>query len=348
MDQSSGNFLLANHQPKAPISSLNAFTFCRPSAMRCSHSSSVPEANEVRLELQDYLGRTGMAPPDFASRINYSGETVYSFLNGRYSRISSNDTRIRAAIRDFIAAHPIAAPAISTGKLYETENARLLRRYFYEALDHRRAYYLYGAPGTQKTYVLQHLIAELNRSEIAKNGEGRRAYYIYVRQGIRSNDLMKRVAESCGAIALGKTDRLLSNIRFDLGRHKALLVFDEAQHLSIECLETIRELLDQPPHCGLLFAGTHELEEMFTRQALELEQWRSRFHAGQSLPGISEDEAAEIVHSERGVRLSQQKIQRLISKSRITDLRNGGKYSYVSARRLFWVIRELQTSKRSS
>jgi hypothetical protein len=40
--------------------------------------------------------------------------------------------------------------------------------------------------------------------------------------------------------------------------------------------------------------------------------------------------------------LSQRKIQKLISKSRITDLRNGGKYSYVSARRLFWVIRELQ------
>ena len=121
-----------------------------------------------------------------------------------------------------------------------------------------------------------------------------------------------------------------------------LLVFDEAQHLSIECLETIRELLDQSPHCGLLFAGTHELEAIFTRQALELEQWRSRFHAGQALPGISEEEAATIVHSELGLGLSQRKIQRLISKSRITDLRNGGQHSYVSARRLFWVIRELQ------
>ena len=222
----------------------------------------------------------------------------------------------------------------------------MLRRYFHEALDHRRAYYLYGAPGTQKTYVLQHLIAELNRSEIAKNGEGRRAYYIYVRQGIRSLDLMKRVAESCGAIGLGTVDRILRNLRFDLSQRKVLLVFDEAQHLSIECLETIQELLDLPPHCGLLFAGTHELEEIFTRQALELEQWRSRFHAGQALPGISEDEASEIVHSELGRELSQQKIQRLISKSRITDLRNGGKYTYVSARRLFWVIRELQVARR--
>jgi hypothetical protein len=79
--------------------------------------------------------------------------------------------------------------------------------------------------------------------------------------------------------------------------------------------------------CGLLFAGTHELEQIFTRQALELEQWRSRFHAGQALPGISEEEAATIVHSELGLGLSQRKIQKLISKSRITDLRNGGKHT---------------------
>jgi DNA transposition AAA+ family ATPase len=307
-------------------------------------AATLPEAKEVRLELRDYLARTGMALSDFAHRINYSRETVFCFLNGSYSRVSSNDCNVRAAIRDFIAAHPIARPTLSTTKPYDTENARLLGKYFYEALDHGRAYYLYGAPGTQKTYVLQHLIAELNRSEIAKNGKGRRAYYIYVRQGIRSLDLMKRVAESCGAIGLGTVDRILRNLRFDLSQRKVLLVFDEAQHLSIECLETIRELLDQPPHCGLLFAGTHELEEIFTRQALELEQWRSRFHAGQALPGISDQEATEIVHHELGFRLSEQKVQRLIAKSRITDLRHGGRHDYVSARRLFWVIRELQAS----
>jgi hypothetical protein len=46
-------------------------------------AANVPEATEVRLELQDYLARTGMAPPDFARRINYSRETVYQFLNGQ-------------------------------------------------------------------------------------------------------------------------------------------------------------------------------------------------------------------------------------------------------------------------
>jgi hypothetical protein len=42
------------------------------------------------------------------------------------------------------------------------------------------------------------------------------------------------------------------------------------------------------------------------------------------------------------VGLSERKIQKLISKSRITDLHNGGQHCYVSARRLFWVIRVLQ------
>jgi hypothetical protein len=50
----------------------------------------------------------------------------------------------------------------------------------------------------------------------------------------------------------------------------------------------------------MLFAGTHEPEQISTRQALELKQWRYRFHAGQALPGISEEEAADIVHSELG------------------------------------------------
>ncbi len=48
------------------------------------------------------------------------------------------------------------------------------------------------------------------------------------------------------------------------------------------------------------------------------------------------------MHSELGGELSPRKIQKLIAKSRITDLRSGGQHSYVSARRLFCVIRELQ------
>jgi hypothetical protein len=56
---------------------------------------------------------------------------------------------------------------------------------------------------------------------------------------------------------MGTVDRILRNLRFDLGQRKVLLVF-----------------------------------------------------AGQALPGISDEEAADIVHSELGLGLSQRKIQR--------------------------------------
>jgi hypothetical protein len=67
------------------------------------------------------------------------------------------------------------------------------------------------------------------------------------------------------------------------------------------------------------------------------------------MPGISEEDVVAIAHSERGWGLSQRRIQKLIAKSRITDLRHGGHHNYVSARQLFWVIRELQAvAKRES
>lgn len=299
-------------------------------------------SQEVRIQLQDYLARTGLAVVDFAHRINQSHKLLYSFLAGAYYD-SAHDAALGAAIREFITAHPIRLATEIDGPLYETENVRLLRKYFTQALEHRRAYYVYGPPGTQKSFVLQHLAAELNGRELAKNGTGRkRAHYVYVRHGIRPLDLMKRIAEAVGAITLGTVDRILRNLRFDFEGLKVLLVFDEAQHLSIECLETVRELLDQPPHCGLLFAGSHELERIFSRQALELEQWKSRFHAGQALPGLSEEEAVLVVRSELGAHCPSEKMRKLIKKCRVSDLHHGGEYNYVSARRLFWALRDLK------
>jgi hypothetical protein len=66
-------------------------------------------------------------------------------------------------------------------------------------------------------------------------------------------------------------ERKESNPRLNVSSMTCRSADDDAQHLSIECLETIRELLINLP-TGLLFAGTHELEKNFTPQALELEQ----------------------------------------------------------------------------
>jgi DNA transposition AAA+ family ATPase len=300
---------------------------------------TLPQRKQIMGLLTEYLQRTGLSTGDFARRINYADCSIRFFLAGHYGRVASDDTAIRAAILDFINAHPIEPVTESNGRLYDTQNVRLIREYFYQALDGRRAYFFRGAPGSQKTFVLQHLIAELNRAEISKNGHGRRAFYVYCRQGIKPTQLMKRVAEAAGAITGGDVDRILRNLRFDLGSRKALFVFDEAQHLDIDCLETLRELHDMPPRCGLLFAGSHELEKTFQR--LDMEQWNSRLRKGEELPGIQQDEAASIIRAELGD-VKQEKAESLIRKCYTTDLRKGREVKYISARLLFFALQEIQ------
>jgi DNA transposition AAA+ family ATPase len=302
-------------------------------------AQSLPSSKAVREELADYLARTQLTIPDFARRINYSSNALWKFTGGRYEDFAANDANLRAAIHDFIALHPVALRTEMDEKLYETENVKLIRTYFYKALDGRRAYFIAGDPATQKTFVLKHLIAELNRNEIAKNGYGKRAYYIYCRHGIGPGDLMRRIAEATGSVATSKIERVLRNLRFDMGRRKVVFVFDEAQHLDVGCIETARELLDEPPYCGLLFAGSHEFDRMLKRNTLELEQWNSRFYAGAVLPGMTKDEAGEIARAELSG-FSKEKTDALVRKC--TARHFGNKGEYVSARRLFNSIRDFK------
>jgi DNA transposition AAA+ family ATPase len=297
---------------------------------------------EVIKAATEYMARTGLNESDFARRLrtrggsSYSRSTLNLFLNERYHVVSADDSQICQSVVDFIAAHPIAAQAIAGGKkLYETANVRLIRRYFYEALDKGRAYLLRGAPGTQKSEVISHLVAELNQSEIRKNGHGRRAFPVYCSEGIRPTQLMKEVAIAASSSSMGDTRRIFRNLRFDLSGRRALFIFDESQHLNISCLETIRELLDLPPHAGLLFLGSHEIENTFNR--LDMEQWGDRVRQAIELPGIQEEEAAQIITAELG-EYPEDKIRKLIKQCYGTDLRKGREVQYISARKLFFAI----------
>lgn len=302
---------------------------------------NLPDSQRVRGEVRDYMDRTGLTEQDIGKRIAYSPVSVRMFMEGRYEKVAGNDTAFKKAALDFMATHPIGEGDKLDGRLYETENVRLLRKYFYEALDNGEAYYVEGDPGTQKSFVLERLVAELNRTELMKNGKGRRAYYVYCAQGVSRTQLLKTVAQACGSISVGDAPRIIRNLRFDFRSRRVLLVFDEAQHLTVECLEAVRELHDLSPHFGLLFAGSHQLAAMFTRHALELEQWNSRFSAGKRLPGLSEEESEEIIRAELGAKAKAAVVATLVKGSRVKALASAGEHEYISARRLFKSLRKL-------
>jgi DNA transposition AAA+ family ATPase len=123
-----------------------------------------------------------------------------------------------------------------------------------------------------------------------------------------------------------------------------LIVIDEAQQLSIPALETVRELLDEPPHCGLLVLGSHELRREFTINAVELEQWNSRIAGFGTLDGLSEAEAREILADAFG-KLPENAVRETLKDCQASHLsRDGRRRSerYISARRLFNAIEDTQ------
>ena len=111
---------------------------------------------------------------------------------------------------------------------------------------------------------------------------------------------MRRVSTAVGCRVAGEIEPMLAGIKFEFRHHRVLLVIDEAQHLSIECFETLRELLDQPPYFSLLFAGSHDLKRKFDEFSATLEQWNSRIVAKVRLPGLEKQEARGIIDREIG------------------------------------------------
>lgn len=291
-----------------------------------------PHVNEVRASLIRYLDRTGLTREDFAKRIGYSSVTLYHFLQGRYE---GNPKHISTASKDFMALHPIAPPNAVEGKLYETANVRAWREVFTKCLERSRAAVVYGPPGIQKSFPVEHLIAELNRQELAKDS-GRRAYYVYCPANVRPNQLLKLIAEACGTVVTGDNVRIVRNLRFDFRNRKVLIVLDEAQHLNIDCLETVRQLLDRLGF-GLIFAGSHDVYRMFEKP-IELEQWRRRIKHAIALPGMSEEDARAIIVGELG-EVKEKQIDALIAGARVNDDRRG--IQYISAGRLFSAIQEI-------
>lgn len=303
--------------------------------------AEIPQSNEVRQLLHDFLRRSGLTMQDFAHRINYSKSSLSLFMNNSYQKVSANEGPIRDSIVKFIYQNPIlnSDGADGDSKLYRTTNVKVMERYMQKALQQSRAYVVYGPPGTQKSFVAERLVQELRTREIGKNGHGMRAGYVYVRAEIRPSDLMKRVAESFGTPSNGNVDQIMRNFRYELRGRRSVLILDEAQHLSNTCLEVIRELLDRPPYCGILILGSHNLKRIFDQ--VELEQWNQRVRAGKILPGISDEEAKNIIAGELGAQPAK-KVEGLIDSARVSDPRQGQDFRYISARKLFWSLGDIK------
>ena len=310
--------------------------------------ATTPPTAEVQDRVRQYLLVAQISLAELAARTHRGTNSLSLFMNDRYTGekgVAMSDVRLRRALVDFMNAHPVEIATTTQGRLHETSNVKVMRQWFERCLARREMAGLYGPPGAQKTFVFTHLVAEHNRREISKNGHGTRAYHVYCSTSITPRQLLRKVCYEAALASSGAVDVLMSNLRYHLGRRRSLVIFDEAQHLSIPCLEIIREMNDCAPHCGVILAGSHELFATFNRRAAELEQWNSRIANFVALPGIERGEVIEIIQAELGD-LNAKQIATLMENSLVVDGYSRARQKYYSARRLFRQIHEIQSSPR--
>lgn len=298
----------------------------------------MPDDVAIAAQMEEFFSASGYTVYDLAEAIGYSRTAVSLMRDGKYCehhKREGNTLAVRAAIKEFIESFEAPEFESAATQIYRTGNFEKIKKAFDQALNNGWAYCVDGAPGTQKTYAAKYLINQLHKEEAGKNGHGRRAVYVYCRQGIRPQDLLRRIAMAAGVPTRGMIDNLIKKIHFHFARRRVLLILDEAQHLSVECVETVRELLDLPPHFGLLFIGSHDLQKTF--QHFAMEQWRSRLNRVIVLPGIEREEAVKIITDQLGER-PQKKIDELIAGASVIDHRQTPQTKYISARNLFKTI----------
>ncbi len=281
----------------------------------------LPGDAEMRARAELFMMRSGYTVADLAAKIGYSHVSLSHFLNGRYNRHwerEGNTRLMRAKLLQYLNSASFPENIRPRAVTYKTATFMAIRKAFYRALDHGWAYCVDGAPGTQKSYIAECLIHELAETDANKNGHARRAYYIYCGDHNSPQELLKQIAIEMGIPARGHIEQLIKKIQFELAQRRSMIVLDEAQHLPKDTIERVRQLLDRPPYIGILFLGSHNLQQ--TLSDLNMEQWRRRLIETLFLPGLSEEEAETIITGEFG-KVSRKQIDYLINASIVPDPR---------------------------
>jgi DNA transposition AAA+ family ATPase len=292
--------------------------------------------------VQEYLNRSGMSAVDFARRIGYAHPTLRMFLDGKYlHHAGADDSRIAAAALDFIARFPLEIDSIASKNMYETGAVRVMRAAFARLLEEPQMFLLYAPPGSGKTDIARHQIAEHNAQR--RHGHASYIFRIYCRTLITPRDLCGGGAAATGSESAISTDRAIHNLRWDFRGKRVLLYFDEAQHLSIECFDTIRELLDEEPYFSLCFAGADDLETFFDRFTGKVERLERRTIDKVYLPSLTAEEATGIIRSELSeFTLDPANIRKQIELATTTVRFEKKQQRYISVGRLMASIREIR------
>jgi len=297
-------------------------------------SMGLPSDAETIRRTRTFALRAGLTLAEMADLAALNPNSLRVFLSGCYDRhhaADSNTLVIRAALKQVMDRYEIENLPPTTGPHYDTAEYSAVRHSMWAALKQGTAFLVDGPPGTQKTYTFRRVAEEINQSK-----EGR-AVYVYSRVDHSPQGFLVEACTEAGIPCRGNIDQLLRKLRYFLAGKRTLLIVDEAQHLGLNGLEVLRQLLDTPPYFGVVLGGSHDLSMRL--RDWRMEQWRSRLRRTHLLKGLSAEEAGRILTAEVG-QMRRDDMAASIQDATVEAVRNRKTFRYISARNLFFSIED--------
>lgn len=216
---------------------------------------------EVALQdrVQALMQQQHISQTQLADEIGMSKSVVSEWLRGGYDHQST----IVPAITAWLSRQH--------GEFFELRNSRRVLEACEYAVARRRMVLVVGPPGLGKTVALK----EFHRRRVIAQEE---IIYHYTSPVIRHHSLAKMIARRLQLGESGSAFDIVERIVGKLRRNPIPMVFDEANHLNVSCLEILRYLWDSV-HVPLILCGSMKLERTLSEISArhpEIEQLQSR------------------------------------------------------------------------
>jgi DNA transposition AAA+ family ATPase len=295
------------------------------------------------LRVRTFLLQSGMTTAEFSEAAGMNASSFRVWLSGNYGAnrlasaesIAQNTLTVRATLKEYLDRFEEQHDDFYSRPHYATRDYSVLRDSILNALEQGVAYLVDGPPGSQKTHAFRRVAHEINETGLG------RAVYMRVRCEQSPQTFLVECCTRAGLPSRGRIDQLVRKLRYFLSEKRTVLLVDEAQALSKNGLEIVRQLLDEPPYFGVVLGGSHNLS--VTLQHWQMEQWRSRLRKTHLLSGPSRDEAETILLAQLGP-MSRVDLQDTIDEATTSTMRDGKTIKYISARALFDAIRSTRAA----
>ncbi len=274
--------------------------------MRRLESIEQPGYAAVVAKANEFIARRGLTISQFADLVGCGSSTMNIYIRGDYDKHPGlqSTAYMDSRVWTYVMHHWPRREQPSAEQFLDTKGSRKIRECIEQAVEVGANSLVYGPPSSEKSFVAEQIAAQYRAA-------GRRdLIYMQVRATNCSPlTILKDIAREAEVWVRGSSCRPYIEAlveEFCSREELPAVVIDEAQHLQVDALETLRIGLHEPTKrnrpdgsrrgCGLVILGSHTLYSLFMHPArrFRYEQLLSRISHRVQLEGMIREEALEI------------------------------------------------------